>query len=329
MKLIEIYKRVRRGIYCYIKAIPMYAYDAMHFYKHSLSYGIDNENKFLGAITLRAHVVEKGITMPNRRYNFGADNLMTLITLCNEYYQKGYNLKRTQFVAALSVIFEYELIHIENNQAIPKNITNAISSLKELFPNVQIERQLVLNKADVFRQKDFKYIAENRHSIRNFCGTIEMAKVLKAINLALTAPSACNRQPIRVHIVENYRVENCLFNKIINLQNGNRGFGKDADKLIIVSANTETYLYPIERHAMYIDGGIFTMNLLYSLQYYNIAACTLNTSLLPKDDKLLKQLLVTDEEFIAIIAIGDCPDIIPIARSNRNTIENIITTHNE
>ena len=78
----------------------MYAYDAMHFYKHSLSYGIDNENKFLGAITLRAHVVEKGITMPNRRYNFGADNLMTLITLCNEYYQKGYNLKRTQFVAA-------------------------------------------------------------------------------------------------------------------------------------------------------------------------------------------------------------------------------------
>lgn len=328
MKLIEIYKRVRRGIYCYIKAIQMYVYDAVHFYKHSLSYGIDNENKFLGAITLRAHVVEKGITMPNRRYNFGEDNIMALITLCNEYTQKGYNTNRTQFVAALSVIFEYELIHVESGYAIPIEITTAISSLKEIFPNVLIERQFVLNKTDIFRQGDFKQIAENRHSIRNFCGTIEMSKVLEAIHLAQTAPSACNRQPIRVHIVENLHTQNCLFEKIINLQNGNRGFGKHADKLLIVSANTETYSYPIERHAMYIDGGIFTMNLLYSLQYYNISACTLNTFLFPKDDKLLKQLLVTDDAFIAIIAIGDCPNLVPIARSNRKQTDSIFTLHN-
>ena len=79
---------------------------------------------------------------------------------------------------------------------------------------------------------------------------------------------------------------------------------------------------------MYVDGGIFTMNLLYSLQYYNISACTLNTSLFPKDDKLLKQLLVTDDAFIAIIAIGDCPNLVPIARSNRKQTDSIFTLHN-
>lgn len=319
-------KSLKRVAYYALQAMKVYPYDAIHFYRHSLSAGLINEDRFLGAITLRAHVVEKGITMPNRRYNFGEDNLRDLIKLCNKYIQEKYDTERTQFKAAIGVIFEYELIHLENNQSLPHNIASEIEALHRLFPHCIINRQLRLDKKIMFQRGDFKYIAENRHSIRNFCGEVSIQKVLDSIQLAQTAPTACNRQPTRVHIIENTHTESDFFHRILALQNGNRGFGDSADKLLIVSVNPETYLYPQERHAIYIDGGIYTMNLLYSLQYYGIAACTLNTSFTRESNKQLKQILHTHNEFIAIIAIGDCPDIVNVARSDRKTMNHIITT---
>ena len=322
--IINTLKSFKRMVFYVVETIKVYAYDAIHFYKHSLSFGLINENRFLGAITLRAHVVEKGITMPNRRYNFGEANLLDLIQLCNAYIQKGYNTDRTLFRSAISVIFEYELLHMENGKSLPSSLTSEIESLHKLFPNYHIDRQLLIDKATMFLQGDFKYTAENRHSIRNFCGQIPMQKVVEAIQLAQTSPTACNRQPMQVFVVENTFAESDIFHQILAIQNGNRGFGDKADKLLIVTVNPETYLYPQERHAIYIDGGIYTMNLLYSLHYYSISACTLNTSFTKKHDIKLRQLLHTDNAFIAIIAIGDCPDIINVPSSDRKTANHII-----
>ena len=61
-----------------------------------------------------------------------------------------------------------------------------------------------------------------------------------------------------------------------------------------------------------------------SLQYYQIAACTLNASFAPKEDSEIKKLLKTKDELIAIIAIGDCPEKINIARSIRKEKDSII-----
>lgn len=322
--ILNTLKSFKRLVFYVFETIKVYTYDAIHFYRHSLSFGLINENRFLGAITLRAHVVEKGITMPNRRYNFGEENLLDLIRLCNAYIQKGHNTDRTLFRAAISVIFEYELIHIENNKSLPSSLASEIESLHNLFPDCRIVRQLLIDKSTMFQRGDFKYTAENRHSIRNFCGQVPMPKVVDAIQLAQTTPTACNRQPVQVYIIENTFAESDIFHQILALQNGNRGFGDKADKLLIVSVNPETYLYPQERHAIYIDGGIYTMNLLYSLHYHSISACTLNTSFAKEYDIKLKQLLHTDNAFIAIIAIGDCPDIINVPRSERETANYII-----
>lgn len=310
--------------YYALQAIKVYPYDAVHFYQHSLTSGLINEDRFLGAITLRAHVVEKGITMPNRRYNFGEENLFDLIHLCNEYIKHNYNTERTQFKAAVSVIFEYEYIHIENNKSLPLPLANAIKNLHTTLPLHSVTPQITVEKCSMFQKGDFKYIAEHRHSIRNFCGTIPLAKVRAAIELAQTAPSACNRQPIHVHIVDKTTNKN-LFNKILDLQKGNRGFGTDADKLLIITSVAEVYIGLPERNLMYIDGGIFTMNLLYALHYHEIAACTLSASLLPSS--FSTDLLGVSETPIAIVAIGDCPDSFLVARSQKKHIDSIIHYH--
>lgn len=324
MKLLDIIRFTKCIVYYARQAFKAAYRDAVHYYKNSMTYKLNTEDKYLGTIALRSHVVEKGLTMPNRRYNFGAANLQELIQLCNDYITKGYNVQRTQFKTALSVIFEYKIIHNENNQIVPPTILSGIEALQNQFPNFTIANQLVLQKADVFQSGDFRCIAENRHSIRDFCGAVPMQDVLSAIKLSQTAPSACNRQPLHVHIFDkktNYK----LFKKILDLQKGNRGFGENADKLLVVAADVSSYSGIAERNLMYIDGGIFTMNLLYSLHYYKIASCTLSPTLLPSS--FSKEILKTNQIPISIIAIGDCPDSFLVARSTRKTTESIIHLH--
>lgn len=315
---------IKRFVFYVLKVLRTSLHDGIFFYRNSLCSGLNSENKYLGAIALKAHVVEKGITMPNRRYNFGEENLLDLICLCNEYIECHYNTQRTQFKAAISVIFEYEHIHIENNKDIPMRLSNAIENLHKTFPQYSINPQIAIDKHIMFQKGDFKYIAEHRHSIRHFCGTIPLEKVKAAIKLAQTAPSACNRQPIHVHIVDKTDNEH-LFHKILDLQKGNRGFGPNADKLLIVTSIADVYIGLPERNLMYIDGGIFTMNLLYALHYYEIAACTLSASLLPPS--FSKDILGVQETPIAIIAVGDCPDSFLVARSEKKHIDSIIQYH--
>ena len=52
----------------------------------------------------------------------------------------------------------------------------------------------------------------------------------------MTAPSACNRQYVRVHSVGDIEMKKA----ILSLQNGNRGFGENADKLLVVTADHQT-----------------------------------------------------------------------------------------
>ena len=305
-------KRILSHIY---HAIKYYSFDAYHYVCHSLMNGYNrSQEQFIGKITLYAHVVEKGLTMPQMRYNFGEANLRTLIQLLNEYIEYPYNTNDVLFISAISNVFEYESIHKNNGKALPTDIEESIAKLHVLFPTTPALHQLSVTTKDMYYHGDFEYIATHRHSVRNFIGHVNIAHLNDALRLASTAPSACNRQPNHVHIIEK---NNPHFQQILEMQNGSRGFGHLADKLLIVSTSLVAYNGILERNSAYIDGGIYLMNLLYALQYYGIAACTLNCSMSIEETTTLRKLLNTSNVFIAIIAIGDCPDEVLVARSTR------------
>ena len=119
-----------------------------------------------------------------------------------------------------------------------------------------------------------------------------------------------------------------LFDDILSIQQGNRGFGFLADKLLIVSVDISSYCIIRERMGMFVDGGIYVMNLLYSLHYYNIAACTLNWFYEPIADNKIKSLLgIESEQVVAILAIGDLPQEFKYAKSDRLDISKVLTIH--
>lgn len=143
--------------------------------------------------------------------------------------------------------------------------------------------------------------------------------------MAQTAPSACNRQPTRVHIIENKE----LIKQCLSLQNGNRGFGNLADKLLIVTGNLQTVLGSQEYFDLNTNVGIFIMNLSYSLHYYEIAHCILNWYALPKTDKNLRKIVEIPEEetVVSFIVCGKAPKEFKIAESPRVPVDEIIKIH--
>ena len=146
-----------------------------------------------------------------------------------------------------------------------------------------------------------------------------------ALKIAMTAPSACNRQHARIHVVDN----KALMEKLFAIQKGTRGFGQDADKAIVVTADFSAIRWSWERHDLYTNGGIFVMNLCYALHYYGIAHCILHWSVPPEVDVQAHELLEipSNEAIVQVIACGMPPAEFDVAGSPRRKLNEVMKWH--
>ena len=77
-----------------------------------------------------------------------------------------------------------------------------------------------------------------------------------------------------------------------------------------------------ERNQTFIDGGLFSMSLVYSLTFNNVATCILNTNFSLKQENEIKSILNINEfeDLILFIAIGSFPNITKSPISLRDDI---------
>lgn len=286
----------------------------------NLSYS--NES-ILSALLVDSHVIEKGLTMPNRRYGFGQDKVRTVIKNCSRAL-KTCSQDSIQIQTTLDDLNEYLSIHEKAKYTLPNDI---VSGIKELLPyrlNNNEKNCYDFKKEEFFRPYNtFEEFAHSRHTVRNYSGDPVSLDVLKkCVELAQTAPSACNRQSTRVKIIASQKIKEF----IIEAQNGNRGFGQFVDKVIMITGERSAYdLYV--RQSMYLDAGIFTMNLLYALHANKICACTLNAHFTPSKIKEIqeKMNLPKSEVPVVFIVVGNAPDEFRVAKSQRIKTDDILT----
>jgi hypothetical protein len=319
-----IVNEVKKRVYL-SKSKKCYRYDSQRFFEYSNAHAkFENKDKLIGIIIAEYHVIEKGITMPKMKLGFGSVILCSLIDHCSQYY-KLYDHKNEQLLHAISVISEYKEIHINKNFILNISILTRIDDLLSLFSKFNDETQIEITSNEYFKDIDssFNKFSLSRHSLRDFSGNVDITSIKNAIALAQSAPSACNRQPSRVYIVQNTEV----IKEVLELQHGNRGFGYLADKLIILTAELSGYLSLGERNDVYVNGGIYAMNLLYGLHHNRIGACTLNWCSLPSEDLRLRNLcnIKDSETVILMVACGSVPDKFKMANSFRSSHLNIIT----
>ena len=303
--------------------LPHFLYETIYRMLWNLwnSYSIvKNETVDLAELSIVSHILEKGITMPERRLGFGYDNVRGVIRRIKQIIIK-YSSHHIEIQSAISDLEQYYKIHKEAKFELPADIDAGIN---EILKYKQYETQpcFEITKDEYSKEtNNFAEFANQRHSVRWYSDDpVTDEEIAKVIKLAQSAPSACNRQGTKVYVISTEAKKK----EVLKLQNGNRGFGDMADKLLLITNDMSFWKYS-HRPLAITDSGIFTMNLLYALHYYNICACTLNAVLsIKKERKLQKIVGYSKSEFpVVFISIGHAPNKFMIAGSQRLKIEQI------
>jgi nitroreductase len=298
--------------------------DAVLYYKHSNVFKKNTLNKLEALVILKYHSLEKGLLHNTVRYKFGRETVIALLLLL----QKKQIIKirdRSQISSAYLVVCKYYELHVENNVDISDYFSDNLYSQFKSYVDVKGESVLEHNSNDYFENndKDFYNFSKSRHSVRDYCGElIDIAIINRVIDLAKYAPSVCNRQPVKVYYIDDkVKVDN-----ILEVQGGLKGYDKNIYQLLVVVAD-RNYFYTVgERNQLYIDGGIFLMNLLYALHFYNIAACPAHWGMNSgKDKKIAKQLsLDKSEKVISLVSIGLPSQNFKTCKSNRRSTDELL-----
>lgn len=301
-----------------------YKYDSNRFFKHSnVLNKWNNSEKLLGQIIVEYHAIEKGLAMSNMRLGFGKNLLIDLINHCI-LFEDLFDKEKEQFNYALRVISEYKIVHQKANFILDQNLVELIDKLLLKQSDVEPSQQISMSRETYLEHtySSFEKFSSNRKSLRMFEGSIKLEDIEKAVSLAQNAPSACNRQPSRVYVLQDKE----LIKKTLEVQNGNRGFGHLSDKLIVLTAELGGYLTMNERNDVYVNGGIYAMNLLYALHYYQIGTCPLNWCASPEQDLKLREVfnIKESETVILMIACGGIPDKFKLVTSHKDNYNNII-----
>ncbi len=143
----------------------------------------------------------------------------------------------------------------------------------------------------------------SRYSLREFSQDIVDETLIKrAVTLAMKSPSVCNRQEWHVYHTSNSELKE----KALRYQAGNQGFGHKIPNLMIITTDLEAFFSGKEHYQHWIDGGIFSMSLIYALHSLGIASCCLNWSQSPKNDQLLRSVvdIKQNHTVIMMLAVG-------------------------
>ena len=281
-----------------------YSRDGKLFYSHSMVFKQNTINKIESRITLHYHSIEKGFLHENFRYRFGKHMVLELIELLKSPMVVE-NHNRTQIAVGYLAICKYYQVHRNNEIDISDYFKY---DDYEYFNNLStMNFELIKNHNDISffekSQSGFNDFSKSRMSTRSFTGEkVSLETINKVIELAKVAPSVCNRQPVKVYYVE----QKVKIDKILDIQKGLKGFSDEISQLFILVSDRNYYYSIGERNQLYIDGGVFLMNLLYALHYYKIGACPAHWGFNYKQDKeIQKELnLSGSEKVICLIPIG-------------------------
>ena len=280
----------------------------------------DNHDRRLSGIIATYHVIEKGLSMPNRRLGFGKAQIKSLISQVTAYF-KLYGDDDNQFHHAIEVLKEYYFLHKKENYTLDEDLIESIKDILDIIP-AQPSQQEEVTFLSYFKNVHSSFIdfSNSRHSCRWFSGSIDKNTIIKAISEAQNSPSSCNKQPTRVYLVNNKDKAQT----ILNLQQGNRGFGHAIEQVIVIMSDLNFYSRGVERKSPYIDAGIYTMNLLYTLHYNQIGAIPLVWLSTQERDTKLQAILGAPRNHIPciVIGVGEVPErLVRVLSPRRNVLD--------
>lgn len=174
-------------------------------------------------------------------------------------------------------------------------------------------------KGKLENPEDFFY---SRYSLREFKDEIVSKEVIeRAVQLAMKTPSVCNRQSWHIYHTDNENVKK----QIITFQGGNKPFGEHVPNYIVVTTDLKGFFTGKEHYQHWIDGGLLSMTLMYTLHSLGVASCPLNWSQTPQKDKAFRKAVNIDDShtIIMVLAVGYPDETNIVCASARRPMQEI------
>jgi nitroreductase len=302
-------------------------YDLKIHFKYSFKLKKNTEKEKLASyLQKQFHVIEKGLALPSPRPGFGKDKILDIIANAKKYLDLyGNDTLITSLIATLKEYIDFNKRHKED---ITNDYYRTIIEFTKEFeaPDNAGGTKKVLKK-DILKaiDIDFEKFIKSRNSVRDFAAeNVKTQEVLDAVSLAKYAPSVCNRQGWHVHLYKN----KAQIKELLSLQNGNRGFTDSINQLLIITGDTYSFT-KYESNQIFIDGGLFAMNLILALHAKGIGSIALNTDIPYIIEKKMKKTgnIPEHERLIMYLGIGKLKDEYKVAVSKRKETDKIISVH--
>lgn len=307
-------------------------YDFLRYlrYSNSVRRSINERQKLESLLFFYYHKIEKALALPEIKPLFGLSYIETILNLMDAWINLTGDLNAVVFRGSYAALARYReqvgQVLVQQNPSLIQRLDKFLASYKHIVDNLNLGGTITVFEKDLQRAcefVDFEHFVYQRHSVRNFTGRhVPDNVIIQAVKLAQRSPSVCNRQCSRVHVFTSV-VDKA---KVLQHQNGNRGFGHLADRILLITADQRSFVSSGERHQGYIDASLFTMTLLYALQAYGVASCCLNLNIsFNKDISLRRDCRISEWEIpIMMIAIGYPPESFQVATSARIPTESVL-----
>lgn len=276
-------------------------------------------------LTKEYHRIEKRLAFKEPRVNFRPEIAQNLADK-TELYIDNYGIDDTvkASIDCIRAYYDFNLKHKVDNKVLSEKIQK-INSKVEVDSSLHLGGTLFFDKTEILEKSkiDLKSFFESRYSVRDFSSESVSRQLIKqAVEMAQKTPSVCNRQSSKVYAFD----EESLKNAVLGQQNGNKGFGDKAKVVLVVTSDLRHFFSIGERYQAWIDGGMFSMSLIYALHSLGLGSCCLNWSVeKERDSKLRVVSEIPDyETVIMMIAVGHLPHNFKVAKSARKKIEDVL-----
>ena len=146
-------------------------------------------------------------------------------------------------------------------------------------------------------------LAAHRRSVRWFLDrAVDRETVDRALRIAATAPSACNRQSLRLLVFDAPdRVR-----EIMAVPMGTVGFRHQVPCVVMVVGQLRGYAAERDRHVVYVDGSLAAMLFVLAIEAQGLGTCCINWPAVPSLEHMIRQrvALSDDEVVVLLIAVG-------------------------
>lgn len=318
--------KIRMNLTKLYMIIKIYHYDFKRFNQYHTDNALDksDQKSFESWLLQDKHRIEKGLSLPEPKPNFGEAVIERLINNLHEY--KNRFGKDHVFFIALGSLQAYEKFHLQNKIVIKDSIQSFLSKLdKDDYEN-KICSTVGTFPAPVLKDNSqfFSDFVSSRSSCRHFNTekVVERSILEKVIKMSAKTPSVCNRQHWKVHVFTGEHRS-----KILSLQNGNLGFTNKIPNLAVITSDLRSFYMATERTQPFTDGGMFAMTFMYALHSYGISSCALNWCTSPSlNEKIYEYTSIAkNESIIMLIAFGYADENANNAKSPRLSIDNFYT----